>query len=89
MNNKRIVRFIEIEDGEIRNIIDQWLYSLFRKPMTITNMYGKVIASIEKQDIPICDLCNSPAEYAVIINDDGEEFLTECICERCRNNKEV
>jgi superfamily II helicase len=57
--------------------------------MTITDMHGKVIANIEKPDTPICDLCNSPAEYAVLVKDDGEEFLTECICERCKNNKEV
>jgi len=90
MNNERVVKFIEIEDGKIKNILDQGLYSIFRKPMTITDAYGKVIANIEKPDTPICDLCNAPdAEYAVLVKDGGEEFLTECICEKCKNNKEV
>jgi hypothetical protein len=80
----KIVKFISIyfeNDDKKYEILNRKVYDMFNRPIKFIT--EEEIFEIEKPDIPICDICNSDAEYGLIEYDNNEEYLTDCFCERC------
>jgi len=62
-------------------ILNRKVYDMFNRPMKLIS--GNKTYEIKKPDIPICDICNADAEYGLLEEYDGEEYLTNCLCQKC------
>jgi len=81
-----IVKILSI-NREDKNfvILNKKVYDMFNRPMKFITFDGEKerVLEIKKPDVPICDICNADAEYGLIELDGGEEYLTDCLCQKC------